>query len=343
MVSKKLGDFSLKNLSVEVREGEYFMIIGPSGAGKTILLEMIAGIYRPDTGHIYLDQADITGIEPKDRNIGMVYQDYVLFPHLTVLDNIEFGLIHRKLPHEERKQRVNDCAALLNISHLLHRRPETLSGGEQQRVAMARALVMRPRVLLLDEPLSALDAITRRILQEELKKINRVTGTTFIHITHSFDEIFSLADRVAIMDNGTIVQDGRTEEVFRTPGSEFVAGFVGVENIFRGTGRVEGESSRITVNGVEIVSTSPATGNVSVCIRPEDIRIITPGCDGSMPNMFRGTVKKIDNRGVCHMITVDAGPQFVIALLRHDLEHMGIVENSDIHFTFRPSTVHVFC
>src|SRR5690606_821196 len=183
------------------------------------------GIYSPDAGTIDLDGRDITRTDPKNRGIGMVYQDYMLFPHLTVGENIGFGLKQGKADPARISESVQETAALLGIGHLLERTTGTLSGGEQQRAAIARALVLRPRVLLLDEPLSAIDTVTRERLRRELKAIHRATGTTVVHITHHFEDIFALADQVAVMQDGRIVQTGTPDEVFRRPATEFVAAF----------------------------------------------------------------------------------------------------------------------
>ena len=215
-----LGDFALKGINLEVEDGDYLMILGPTGAGKTILLETIAGIYEPDRGKIILDGKDITGISPRNRFLGMVYQDYMLFPHLTVEDNILFGLKARKVSKDEAAGRAMKLADMLGVSHLLHRRPDTLSGGEQQRVAIARALAVEPKVLLLDEPLSALDPETRVSLREELRRIREMTDTIMVHVTHSLDEAFLLGNRMAIMDAGRIIQVGDVGDVFKRPNSK---------------------------------------------------------------------------------------------------------------------------
>ncbi|MDD5420348.1 MAG: ATP-binding cassette domain-containing protein, partial [Methanomicrobiaceae archaeon] len=267
-VYKSLGEFSLSNVSLEIGDREYFIVLGPTGAGKTILLETIAGIYSPDAGRILLNGRDITDVPARERNIGMVYQDYMLFPHLTVEDNIGFGLKSRRADPAFIRGKMQESADLLNIAHLLHRYPGTLSGGEQQRVALARALVMEPEALLLDEPLSALDVKTRENLRTELARIHKATGTTIVHITHNFEEVFDLADRVAIMRGGDVIQVGAPEEIFRRPNSDFVAGFVGVENLFSGTGSSDGT---VAVGNLRMRVENGISGPVSVAIRPEEI------------------------------------------------------------------------
>ncbi|MGB4578325.1 MAG: ATP-binding cassette domain-containing protein, partial [Methanoculleus sp.] len=251
-LSLSLGEFSLDSVDLAVVDGEYFIILGPTGAGKTILLETIAGIYTPEAGTISLDGRDITNTEPKDRGIGMVYQDYMLFPHLTIEENIGFGLRQQKADPARIRDLVSETADMLGIGHLLGRTPGTLSGGEQQRAAIARALVLRPRILLLDEPLSALDATTRDRLRRELKSIHRTTGTTVIHITHHFEDIFALADRVAVMQSGKIVQTGTPDEVFRRPATEFVAAFTGMENVFYGVSRIRSGEATIDLGAITL-------------------------------------------------------------------------------------------
>ncbi|CVK31402.1 ATP-binding cassette domain-containing protein [Methanoculleus bourgensis] len=268
-LSLSLGEFSLDGVDLTVDDGEYFIILGPTGAGKTILLETIAGIYAPASGTISLDGRDITRTDPKDRGIGMVYQDYMLFPHLTVEENIGFGLLQRKTEPDRIRELVSETADLLGIGHLLDRTPGTLSGGEQQRAAaIARALVLRPRVLLLDEPLSALDAVTRDRLRRELKAVHRATGTTVVHITHHFEDIFALADRVAVMQDGRIAQTGTPDEVFRKPATEFVAAFTGMENVFYGVSRVRDGEATIDLGAITLRTVTAVEGDVCVASGP---------------------------------------------------------------------------
>jgi len=204
--------FSLGPLSLKIGKGEFFIILGPTGAGKTVLLETIAGLYRPSKGQILIEGEDLTSLPPERRGIGIVYQDYSLFPHLTARRNIEFGLRLKGMPKGERERRIQELAQLLGIGHLLDRYPPTLSGGEGQRVALARALAPRPRLLLLDEHLSALDPKIRERLAGELKRINRETGVTFIMVTHEIKEALVLGDRVALIRDGRIEQVGGPEE-----------------------------------------------------------------------------------------------------------------------------------
>ncbi|MDD3622154.1 MAG: tungstate ABC transporter ATP-binding protein WtpC [Methanofollis sp.] len=342
-LSKDMGEFVLKDATLQVNDGEYMVIIGPTGAGKTILLETLAGIYPPDSGRMVLDGRDITDAPPRERRISMVYQDYMLFPHLTVAENIGFGLRNQKVAQPEIEQKVAEAAQFLSIDHLLHRYPETLSGGEQQRAAIARAVVMEPALLLLDEPLSALDGRTREKLRRELRRLHDAYGITVIHVTHNFEEVFSLADRVAVIRGGEIVQVGTPDEVFRKPNCEFVANFVGVENLFRGTcARKEG-LSEVTIEGVKMVSTALADSEmVCVTIRPEEI-LISPQPIGSCArNQYSGMVQEIADHGVTVRVTVDCGVSLVVLITRQGYLEMGLAEGDAVFVAFKASSVQIF-
>ncbi|ABN56190.1 MULTISPECIES: ATP-binding cassette domain-containing protein [Methanoculleus] len=341
-LTKRLGDFTLDDVDLTVADGEYFVILGPTGAGKTILLETLAGIYSPDAGTIALDNRDITRTDPKDRGIGMVYQDYMLFPHLTVGENIGFGLKQRKAEPARIRESVQETAALLGIGHLLHRTTGTLSGGEQQRAAIARALALRPRVLLLDEPLSALDTVTRERLRRELKAIHRTTGTTVIHITHHFEDIFALADRVAVMQDGRIVQTGTPDEVFRRPATEFVAAFTGMENVYCGVSRVRNGEATIDLGEIVVRTVTAIEGDVCVGIRPEEVILSRQPFESSAANTFSGTVAEIRQNGMFSRVVVDTGLPFVAVLTRQSVARLGLVEGEPANVTFKASAVHVF-
>ncbi|HII06006.1 MAG TPA: ATP-binding cassette domain-containing protein [Methanotrichaceae archaeon] len=367
-VSKDLGDFVLRDVSLEVGNGEYLVIIGPTGSGKTILIETIAGIYASDEGRIFLDGREITREVPRNRKVCMVYQDYMLFPHLSVKENIAFGLKSRKASSGEIEKKVAEASELLGISHLHHRRPETLSGGEQQRVAIARAIVMEPVVMLLDEPLSALDGLTREKLRRELRRIHEVYGTTIIHVTHNFEEVFSLADRVAVMNEGEIVQVGTPEEIFRRPNCEMIANFVGVENIFRGVTSERPGLIEIEVDGLKIVSAATEIGDgdgndggdgdgddggedkrgsrvgreVFASVRPEDILISNVPLESSARNSFHGRVEEIADCGMMVKVWVDVGIPFMVMLTRRGYEEMEFAEGDHVYLTFKATAVHIF-
>ncbi|ABD41071.1 tungstate/molybdate transport system ATP-binding protein [Methanospirillum hungatei JF-1] len=342
-LSKDMGEFVLRNVTLDVSPGEYLVIIGPTGAGKTILLETIAGFYPPDSGRIIMDGKDITNLAPKDRNICMVYQDYMLFPHLTVEENIGFGLKTRKKNPEFIKKKTLEMARLLSIDHLLHRKPETLSGGEQQRAAISRSLVMEPNLLLLDEPLSALDGQTRDKLRTELRRIHDITNVTVIHITHNFEEVFSLADRVAIMNKGEISQIGDPDEVFRKPESEFIAAFTGMENIFKGECSHQEGISAIKIDGYTIYSaTCIGEREVYATVRPEDILLSRDPIVSSARNSFKGRITDIKNNGMVIKVTIDVGIPIVSVMTRRGWDEMHLTEDEEVYLTFKASAVHVF-
>src|SRR4051812_32298852 len=231
-VRKKFGDVAaVDDVDLEIRHGEFFTMLGPSGSGKTTCLRMIAGFERPDEGRIELAGDDVSRLPPAERDVNTVFQDYALFPHMSVGENVAYGLKVKKVAKGERAQRVEEALAMVPLDGYGERRPSQLSGGQRQRVALARALVNRPRVLLLDEPLGALDLKLRQQLQVELKRIQNEVGITFVYVTHDQDEALTMSDRIAVMDGGRVLQVGTPRDVYEEPESRFVAGFVGVSNL----------------------------------------------------------------------------------------------------------------
>lgn len=228
-IQLKLGQFTLDYINIKIELGEYFVILGPSGSGKTVLLETIAGLYIPAKGEIYYNDENITLFPPEKRNIGFVYQNYELFPHMTVEENITFGLRIRKINKEIISKKLHNLVSMLKISHLLKRYPDKLSGGEKQRVALARALIISPKILLLDEPMSALDMMTRLTLQQEIKNIHKEFNSTIVHVTHDIEEAMFLADRIGIMDNGRLIQVSKTEDIFNGANSLFLETFLKIQ------------------------------------------------------------------------------------------------------------------
>ena len=341
-LSKTLGEFSVRDVSLEIQPGEYFIILGPTGAGKTVLLETIAGIHTPDSGRIFLGNHEITTTEPRSRNIGMVYQDYMLFPHLTVEDNIAFGLRQKKIPSNEQHTIVKDMCNLLEISHLTGRYPGTLSGGEQQRAALARALVLKPEILLLDEPMSALDGRTRERMRRELLWIRKFTGTTIIQITHHFDDVFALADRIAIMREGRIVQEGETSEVFLHPADTFVAEFLGIGNIIRGNSSTAGNITRITpVTGPSFFAASGIVGEVVATLHAEDVILSGEPFASSARNCLSGTVSEVIPSGSTVRVILDVGFLLTALLTRESCRDLRLEPGSRVYATFKASAVHV--
>ena len=342
-LSNDWKEFKINNINLQVEDNEYFVILGPSGSGKTMLLELIAGMWPLDSGKIYMDNQDITGFPPEKRGIGFVYQNYMLFPHKTVFENIAFGLKAKKVAKEEIKAMVNEMMDLLKISHLADRLPRTLSGGEQQRTALARALIIYPKILLMDEPLSALDRKTRDELMQELKEIHRKFDVTLIHVTHNFDEALMLADRIAIMRNGEISQVGTSTEIFRHPADKFVADFVGAENIIEGTAKKDGAKITIVNTGnISIYSTEQKEGHVHITVRPEDIILSTQKVETSARNVFKGQIKEIVDTGALIKLTIDVGDPLVVFLTRQSFLDMELNIGKSVWTYFKATAVHVF-
>lgn len=333
-----LGDFLLRDINLDIDSGEYFIVLGPTGAGKTVLLEAMAGLYPVLAGEVWIDGREITRLNPEKRGIGIVYQDQVLFPHLTVEENIAFGLKSRKCPKREVKAKVDTMAEIMGISHLLRRNSATLSGGEKQKVALARALVTEPRALLLDEPLSALDPESKEKMQRELREIHRRIKVTIIHVTHDFEEAVTLGHRVAVLNDGSIVQVGTIEEFLRHPSSEFVARFALSRNIF--TGRAE--NSFVDIGGVKLRTITKSRGVVRLSLRPEDILISKEPLQSTARNSFQGVISDITDKGSIVYITVTLPPDFVCLITRQAFEELGLRRGARVWVTFKASAVHVF-
>jgi molybdate transport system ATP-binding protein len=341
-LSVQLGEFSIRDVSIEIRSNEYFIILGPTGAGKTILLETIAGIHSPASGRIWLDDQEITTLEPRKRNIAMVYQDYMLFPHLTVEKNIAFGLRQKKIPPAAQREIITQTAALLDIGHLLERYPVTLSGGEHQRVALARALVIRPKILLLDEPMNALDSRTREKMRRELSRIRQLTGTTIIQITHHFEDVYTLADRIGIMRDGKIVQTGEPADVFLHPGDTFIAEFLGIGNMIRGISSDAGNLVQIDAGtGQVFYAVSSVTGNVVATLHPEDVILSLAPFTSSARNCLPGTVTEIVPFGSTVRIILDVGFPLISLLTRESCRELQLEPGRTVFATFKASAVHV--
>jgi putative spermidine/putrescine transport system ATP-binding protein len=267
-VVKRFGDVAaVDGVDLDVREGEFFSMLGPSGSGKTTCLRMIAGFEAPTEGRIVLEGQDVSRLAPYERDVNTVFQDYALFPHMTVEENVEYGLRVKKVPKTERRERVNEALAMVQLAAFGGRKPAQLSGGQRQRVALARALVNRPKVLLLDEPLGALDLKLRQAMQIELKEIQRSVGLTFIYVTHDQEEALTMSDRLAVFNRGRIEQVGTPAEVYERPATGFVAGFVGVSNVLEGAAaeQVAGDRHAFTIRPEKI-----AMRDVDAPVGPQD-------------------------------------------------------------------------
>jgi putative spermidine/putrescine transport system ATP-binding protein len=295
-VRKAYGDVvAVAGIDLEVARGEFFTLLGPSGSGKTTTLRMIAGFEVPDAGAVELAGQNVTGVPPYDRQVNTVFQDYALFPHMTVGDNIEYGMRVQRVSRPERRKRATEALEMVRLSGYEPRKPSELSGGQRQRVALARAIVNRPRVLLLDEPLGALDLKLREQMQVELKGIQGEVAITFIYVTHDQDEALTMSDRIAVFNAGRVEQVGRPAEVYEQPASSFVSGFVGTSNV------VERDGSRFT-------------------IRPEKIRLLEGSQEGSGLHTERGMIRDVAYAGMLtrYLVELDAGGEVLV--VRQNLE-----------------------
>ncbi len=289
-VSKSFsGAVALEPVWLKIRRGEFLTLLGPSGCGKTTLLNLIAGFLEADRGELFINRDLVTQVPPHQREIGIVFQNYALFPHMNVAQNVAYGLRTRKVPKAEAEQRVREALALVKLEDFADRRPRQLSGGQQQRVALARALVIRPRVLLLDEPFSALDRNLRTAMQVELKEIQSRLGLTTVFVTHDQGEALSMSDRIAVMSRGRIRQIGSPTEIYDQPQNEFVSTFVGDANLFdaRLVG-VDGARASLTVGGTPVMLDTyqdalPAPGPVTLFVRPEHCTLAQAGAPGAIP------------------------------------------------------------
>ncbi|MCI8334182.1 MAG: ABC transporter ATP-binding protein [Lachnospiraceae bacterium] len=287
------NDRVVKKLNLDVQEGEFLTMLGPSGCGKTTTLRMIAGFEYPTRGRIFLEGQDVDDKKPNERNVNTVFQNYALFPHMNVFDNIAFGLVEKKVKKDEIRRRVEEMIRLVRLDGMEKRMPSQMSGGQKQRVAIARALVNQPKVLLLDEPLGALDLKLRKQMQGELKHLQKRLGITFIYVTHDQEEALTMSDRIAVMNNGYLEQVGTPEEVYNHPQTKFVADFIGESNI------IEGYIEHMTEDSIEVTMESGKAvihesgyrpeEMVYLCVRPENLKITTDAVEGFR---FRGQVRE---------------------------------------------------
>jgi spermidine/putrescine transport system ATP-binding protein len=314
-VSKSFNDQDvLKCIDLTIKHGEFLTLLGPSGCGKTTLLRMISGFEEPTNGDIYIDGKNAKGLPPHERHVHTVFQSYALFPHMTVSDNVAFGLRCNGIPENEVKPRVEEALRMVKLENFGNRKPAQLSGGQQQRVAIARAVVNRPLVLLLDEPLSSLDYRLRKTMQMELRQLQRKLGITFIFVTHDQEEALSMSDRVVVMSEGVITQIGTPRQVYEEPACLSVAKFIGEVNIFE-TNVSSITDGKITVNIEGMPHTYPNKHNFSVgdkalvLVRPEDVRVYDSNEVTDTSNMYRGIVEDFTYKGttVDLMVRLDSG------------------------------------
>jgi spermidine/putrescine transport system ATP-binding protein len=325
-VVKKFGDqVAVDGINLEVRDGEFFSLLGPSGCGKTTTLRMIGGFEQPTSGLIELQGQDVTWLPPFKRNVNTVFQNYALFPHLSIFENVAFGLRRKHVKGSELKRRVTDMLNLVELPGYEQRKPTQISGGQAQRVALARALINRPAVLLLDEPLGALDLKLRKQMQVELKRIQQEVGITFIYVTHDQEEAMTMSDRIAVMNKGRYEQLGDPESLYERPLTRFVAGFLGVSNLLPakilGT---DGDYARATLRDDTAIRVPRALLNgqaqASIGVRPEKIRLREPGQDGPAGhNRLIGVVRDASYVGVSTQYIVEA-PSGTLTVYEQNVE-----------------------
>jgi spermidine/putrescine transport system ATP-binding protein len=325
---------ALDDVSVDIRKGEFFTLLGPSGCGKTTLLRLIAGFEMPSGGTILLDGADITTMPPNKRPVNTVFQSYALFPHLTVAQNIAFGLEMLGRPSPEVKKRTGEMLALVKLEAMAGRRTSQLSGGQQQRVALARALAPQPKVLLLDEPLSALDLKLRKEMQIELKRLQLETGITFIFVTHDQEEALTMSDRIAVMSAGKIQQVGTAKEIYIHPRNRFVAGFIGETNFLHGV--AEAGTLRLATGERIAVPGLAAGGEATVCVRPEQVRLGKPEDGGLQANVKTLVYFGTDTH--CHLMLSD-GTEVVARLQNPSSGEAGLAEGQTFGLRFAENAV----
>ena len=334
-IHRRLGDFTLSDINLEIAEGQYYVLLGRSGAGKTQLLELIAGLEHPDKGSIILDNKDITKQRIQDRKVGIVFQDYAVFPHMTVFGNIAYPLRARKEDKKSIDEKVKRAASEMNIEHLLDRNTEKLSGGELQRVALARTLITSPRLLLLDEPLSSLDTSLKDDLKRLLRNLNK-GGQTIIHVTHDYGDAISLAKRVGVIHNGRIIQEGSVDEVFRNPSNRFVARYAGIRNFFR----VEISGEKGNLKGVTKHNVTFKLEGEKTCldcliiIKSDSITLTRRMPENNKLNIIKGKISEIIPSEFGMELTLDTGDLFYVNMLIPEFETQRFVEVEEAWMSF---------
>jgi spermidine/putrescine transport system ATP-binding protein len=313
---------AVNGIDLVIQSGEFFSMLGPSGCGKTTTMRMIAGFEDPTRGSVYLKGRDVTGVPANRRDVNMVFQSYALFPHMSVAENVAFGLEQRRVPKEEIRTRVGEMLDIVDLAGREKRRPKELSGGQQQRVALARALVNRPSALLLDEPLGALDLKLRQAMQVELKRIQREVGITFVYVTHDQGEALTMSDRIAVMNNGSIEHLGSPRAIYEHPATKFVAGFIGTSNLLRGqVSDVSAGAATISVDTDQRIVVpvrdglviSPGT-DLELTVRPEKIRLQGSAPSAPSGTVLRGTVNEVVYLGTFtnYNVTTSTGAEVVV-------------------------------
>ena len=354
-VTKKFGSVTaVDDVDLTIGAGEFFSLLGPSGCGKTTTLRLVAGFEQPTAGRIMVGEDDLTPMRPARRPLNMVFQDYALFPHLSVAENIAFGLRIKRLSKAEQNGRIADALRTMRLDGMEDRRPAQLSGGQRQRVALARALVNRPRALLLDEPLGALDLQLRKQMQAELRRIHQKTGTTFLYVTHDQEEALTMSDRIAVMQDGRVEQMADPRTLYERPTSAFVADFIGTSNLLvmqsptytAGLLTADlGGGQRLTASTTEVRSESPATSRVQITVRPERISVhdADPAGLDQRASLVRGTVAELVYLGSLTQVSVDLsiGVTLVVHALSDSPAVRGLVPGRPVVVTWAPEGAHV--
>ena len=340
-IHKTFDDFNIQNVNLSVDEGDYYVILGKSGTGKTLILEMIAGLLLPDKGQIWLNKKDITNAKVKDRNVGLVFQDYAIFPHKSVFKNIAYPVKGKK----QLKERVSSLAKQTGVEHLLHRFPSTLSGGEVQRTVLARTLAAEPKVLLLDEPLTSLDVQFKKELQGLLRELNR-QGKTIVHVTHDYEEALSLANKVAVMHEGKVVQQGKVNEVFRNPANKFIADFVGIRNFFNARVLSSSNSTHkvARINDKVSVAFLNQTVNGEECIITIDARHVILSLhklDSTALNNYKGEVLDVIPSVNGLEVIIDIGVEIAAIITSASYQRFQMDKGKEVWVSFKASAVKV--
>ncbi|KAF0172097.1 MAG: putative spermidine/putrescine transport system ATP-binding protein [Rhodobacteraceae bacterium] len=328
---------ALDDVSIEIRKGEFFTLLGPSGCGKTTLLRLIAGFEMPTSGTILLDGQDITYLPPNQRPVNTVFQSYALFPHLTVAQNVGFGLQMQGRPKAEVKETVARMLALVKLEPMANRKTSQLSGGQQQRVALARALAPKPKVLLLDEPLSALDLKLRKEMQIELKRLQTETGITFVFVTHDQEEALTMSDRIGVMSAGKLQQIGAPKDIYTRPVNRFVASFIGETNFLPAT--AEAGAARLATGDLIDLPGLAGSGHVTVTVRPEQVRLV----ETTDPGAIAATVKSMVYFGTdthCYMALKD-GTEVVARLQSPATGEAGLQQGQQVGLRFAPGAAQI--
>ena len=340
-LTKCYGEFkAADDISIDVADGEFLVLLGPSGCGKTTTLRIVAGFVEPTSGSVRLGERDITALPPWKRNAGLVFQSYALFPHMTVAENVAFGLEMRKVPKGQMAPKVTEALRLVRLDHLGDRLPRQLSGGQQQRVALARALVFHPDVLLLDEPLSNLDAKLRQDVRVEIRELQRKLGLTTVMVTHDQEEALTMADRLVVMSEGRIRQIGSQQDLYERPSEKFVADFVGRSTFI--DGRMDGPGRFVSRGGLAIACEGTCTGSASLALRPERLALM-PGAAPALDNNFPGAVEFISYLGSQVDLHVRLSPaDRIVVQIQNRPERPLPVIGEQVHIGWSRSTGRVF-